>query len=196
MKSLFATVLLIAAAALPAAAGPDFVANTPVSKPLAAAAEARNAILPQDDVAFEHDSDALIPSSHQQIETTARWLKGHASARIVLEGHADSIGTDVYNEDLATRRAESVRRHLIGHGIAADRILVLVYGEADAKKIPSPIDRRVVLYASTDPVEQIVQASLIHRNALTAMWTDKGVLFTETHGTHGIETKRKTITRR
>lgn len=196
MKSLFASILLIAAAALPAAAGPDFVAKTPVSRPLAAAAEARDVILPQDDVAFEHDSDALLPSSHQQIETTARWLKGYPSARIVLEGHADSIGSAAYNEDLATRRAESVRQHLIGHGIAPDRILVLVYGEADAKTIPSPIDRRVVIYASTDPVEQIVQASLIHRNALTAMWTDKGVLFTETHGTHGLETKSKTVSRR
>jgi len=180
--TLVASLLFAAAIAGPAIAGPDFVADTHRPKKLAASEEARTQILPEDDVAFGFNSATLLDSSHQQIETIARWLEAHPRQNIVLEGHADSTGTAIYNEDLAARRADMVRKHLIGHGIASDRILMIVFGEAKAKAIASPIDRRVVLYATPERPDLHAQRVLRQYRAVHTTWTNKGVVFTETHG--------------
>jgi outer membrane protein OmpA-like peptidoglycan-associated protein len=179
--TLLASLLFAAAIAGPAAAGPDFVSESHGPKKLAAS-EGRQHILPEDDVAFGFNSAALFDSSHAQIATVARWLEAHPRQNIVLEGHADSTGTAVYNEALAERRADMVRQHLIGYGISSDRIMLIVFGEAQAKSTASPIDRRVVLYATPERLEDHAQRVLKRHRALHAMWTKKGVQFTETHG--------------
>ncbi len=180
MKSLLVT-LLLAAAAVPAAAGPDFVAKA--SHRDLAASDGRRPILPTDDVVFEHNSTNLIDSAQTQILTAARWLKDHPGTLLVLEGHANSTGSTAYNEDLAMRRAELVRQHLIGNGVPSDRLMIVVFGEQGAQATASPIDRRVVMYASREPAQTIVRKSLARGKALSAAWTRKGVLFSERHGT-------------
>jgi len=180
--TLLASLLFASAIAGPAVAGPDFAGGAHGAKKLAAS-ETNKAILPEEDVAFALNSAALLESSHQQIESVARWLKKNPKQTIVLEGHADSTGNAIHNEDLASRRADMVRMHLIGHGIKADRIIVIVYGEAEAKqKFASPIDRRVVLFATRERPEVISKRAMDGDRALYVMWTKKGVLFTETHG--------------
>lgn len=172
---------LLVACAGPATAGPDFASKAHGPRKLAAS-EANKKILPTEDVAFAFNSTALLDSSHQQVESVARWLERNPKQNIVLEGHADSTGTARYNEDLAARRADMVRLHLMGHGISSDRILVIVFGEAKAKRTQSPIDRRVVLHATAEGLETAAQRELKRHRALHATWTKKGVLFTETHG--------------
>ncbi len=179
--TLLASLLFATAIAGPAAAGPDFVAKARGAKNLAASHSTKK-ILPTEDVAFAFNSAVLLDSSHAQIETVARWLKRNPEQNIVLEGHADSSGPAAHNEDLAARRADMVRLHLMGHGISSDRVLVIVFGEAKAKRMQSPIDRRVVLHATTDPLETAARRVLKQHRALHAIWTHNGVLFTETHG--------------
>ena len=179
--TLIASLLFAAVIAGPAAAGPDFTGESHGPKPLAAS-ESHKQFQPEDDVAFGFNSAALLDSSHEQIETIARWLKAHPGYNIVLEGHADSTGNAVYNEDLSARSADMVRQHLIGHGISNDRILMLVFGEAQSKLVPSPIDRRVVVFATTERIETVAQRELKAVRAVHAIWTKKGVQFTETHG--------------
>lgn len=194
MKTLLASLLIAATAAAPAVAGPDFVAGTHRTKPLAAS-EATTPILPSDDVVFEHNKFQLIDSARAQIETVAGWLQRHPRERIILEGHSDSIGTAAYNEDLAARRAEMVRMQLIGHGIPSDRIVVVIYGEARARRSPSPIDRRVVMHATTHAPESLAQRMLYRRGAVHVMWTQNNVLFTETRGRPSPEARRAIATR-
>jgi outer membrane protein OmpA-like peptidoglycan-associated protein len=179
--TLLASLLFATAIAGPAAAGPDFASESHGPKKLAAS-EAKKKILPTEDVAFAFNSAVLLDSSHQQIETVAAWLARNPEQNIVLEGHADSTGAAIYNEDLAARRADIVRLHLIGHGISSDRILMIVFGEAKAKRTQSPMDRRVVLHATADGLETAAKRVLKQHRALHAIWTRKGVLFTETHG--------------
>ncbi len=179
MKTLLAT-LFLAAAAVPAAAGPDFVASTEHPKPLAASHSER-AILPSDDVVFEHNSAALMDSAQQQLVTVARYMKSHKNVRLVVEGHTNNLGAAAYNEDLATRRADLVRNHLVALGVPTDRIMMVVYGEAEAQLVTSPIDRRVVMFATRDSTDRILAKSLRRGQALMAAWTRQGVLFTEHH---------------
>lgn len=177
MKTLLAS-LLIAAAASPALAGPDFVSKTP--RPQEHAASNGTAqIDPVDDVVFTHNSEALIPSAISQIDRAAQWLKANPRHRIVLEGYASSLGAQVYNEDLATRRADLVRNHLIGQGISSDRIVLVIYGETGARPGGFPLDRRVVMWATEQPVAAIIDASEQRRNALSAIWTERGRLFVD-----------------
>lgn len=175
------SLLFAIAVAGPAAAGPDHVSRSHGPKKLAVS-ESHKKILAADGVAFARNSAALLESSHQRIETVARWLEANPRHNIVLEGHADRTGSAVYNEDLAARRADMVRLHLMGHGISSDRILVLVFGEAKAKRAASPGDRRVSLFATTERPANVAQRVLKKHRALHATWTKKGVLFTETHG--------------
>lgn len=180
LKKLLASLLVVGAAALPAAAGADFGTVTP-SKELAASEATKN-MLPTDDVVFAHESSALDDVAIQQLRTVARWMK-HNKGMIVLEGHANSLGSARFNDDLSMSRAEMVRDHLMGYGVPSDRIMIVVYGESGAEAKPSPLDRRVVMYATKKSPKAIVRARLDRGDALSAAWTRKGVLFTETHGT-------------
>ncbi|HYD46752.1 MAG TPA: OmpA family protein, partial [Terriglobales bacterium] len=47
----------------------------------------------------------------------------------IIEGHTDSVGTDQYNRRLSERRAGVVRQYLIDHGVPAERIRTIGYGE-------------------------------------------------------------------
>jgi hypothetical protein len=187
LKTILAGLVGVSLAAAPVLAGPDFTGPAAKAKPLAASAEATKMILPEDDVVFMNDSSALLDSGIQQIQTVARYMKKHPSLRIVLEGHANSLGSAAHNEDLATKRADIVRMHLIGNGISSDRIIVVVYGESEAEPVPSPIDRRVVMFATTESPGVISRRLMRSQRALSVTWTnDRGknpTLITETHGT-------------
>ncbi len=177
MKTLI-TSLLVVGLGSPAIAGPDFATPSPRGRELAAS-HGTSEIGPLDDVVFDHDSAQLMSSAVDQIKSAARWLLAHRDHRVVLEGYADSTGFVLYNEDLATRRAETVRQLLLRHGVPSDRIVLVIYGEIGARRGPHPLDRRVVLYASKLPIKQIVAASLDRKEARAAVWTQNNTLFTE-----------------
>ena len=44
---------------------------------------------------------------------------------IRIVGYADSRGTQAYNQDLSSRRAQAVKSYLIRKGLAASRILAV-----------------------------------------------------------------------
>jgi outer membrane protein OmpA-like peptidoglycan-associated protein len=65
---------------------------------------------------------------------------------IRVDGHSDGKGTDAYNADLSTRRADAVKRWLgTEGGIAAARITTRGYGEK------APIARETTSTGADDP---------------------------------------------
>jgi len=56
-------------------------------------------------------------------------MKANPSWKATLSGHADSTGDASYNMGLSKRRAESVKKYLVGKGIAAERIATQAFGE-------------------------------------------------------------------
>jgi len=179
MRAVFPAVSAALLCAGTAIAGPDFVAPDRMH-PLAAS-DGRAELQPMDDVVFAYDSAALVPAAQAQIASAANWLRRHPDHRLIVEGRADSSGPAPYNQDLAGHRAVMVRNHLIGSGIAPDRIVLAVYGENAARPRPDPLDRRVVMFASTAPLAQVVSAEL-DRHAIEMVWTRNGTRFRETRG--------------
>ena len=81
------------------------------------------------DAFFALDSVELTQESRGTIQKNSEYLKRRMSTKIMVEGHADSRGTNEYNLALAERRAGAVRDYLVSLGIAADRITIVSKGE-------------------------------------------------------------------
>ena len=84
---------------------------------------------PLEDVYFAYDSVQLSEASRASLEKNLTWLKRWTSTKILVEGHADSRGTNEYNFALADRRAAAVRDYLVSLGLAADRVTTVSKGE-------------------------------------------------------------------
>lgn len=173
--------LLLSSAALADTPAPDFVgkgARPHIDRSLVASS-GTNPIEPGDVVPFTFDDATLLDSSYAQVDRAALWLKVHPKQKIVLEGHTDATGTDFYNDDLANRRVDAVRRRLIANGIASDRIVMLTYGERATPG--NPAERRVRMYATTLAPQAVI--ALTPRNSgVVAQWTDKGAMMTMRNG--------------
>ena len=112
------------AAAPPAPAQPVGPAP-PAPRPAPQQFSAIDALKP---VFFEFDRSDIQPAQLAVLEANVRWLQDNP-VLVIIEGHCDERGTAAYNLALGERRARAVRQHLIAHGIAADRINLVSYGE-------------------------------------------------------------------
>ena len=81
------------------------------------------------DAFFALDSIELNQESRGVIQKNGEFLKRRPSTKVMVEGHADSRGTNEYNLALAERRAGAVRDYLVSLGIPADRISIVSKGE-------------------------------------------------------------------
>jgi len=85
--------------------------------------------LPEKTVYFDYDKAVLKPESKAAIQKNAQFLKEHASAKVLLEGHCDERGTSEYNMALGERRAEAVKNYMVDLGVSAERITTKSWGK-------------------------------------------------------------------
>jgi peptidoglycan-associated lipoprotein len=78
---------------------------------------------------FEFDRSNVRSQFRPIIEAHAAYLRANASARVILEGHADERGSREYNLGLGERRGESVADVLRANRVSSDQIEVVSYGE-------------------------------------------------------------------
>ena len=81
------------------------------------------------DVFFALDSTEITQESRAAIAKNMEFLKRRGSTRIMVEGHADSRGTNEYNLALAERRAGAVRDYMVSLGLATARVTIVSKGE-------------------------------------------------------------------
>ena len=81
------------------------------------------------DAFFEYDSIEIAEPERASLQKNAAFLKQRQGVRILIEGHADSRGTNEYNLALGERRADAVRDYLVSLGVAAERITIVSKGE-------------------------------------------------------------------
>lgn len=79
---------------------------------------------------FDFDKSFIRQEDFQKLDKDVATLKQWGDVKVEVAGHTDSVGTEAYNMGLSLRRAEAVRRYLVGKGIAADRLIVRGYGES------------------------------------------------------------------
>lgn len=101
-------------------------------------------------VRFDFDSSEMRPDSTAMLDSVGEMLSLQrvGSRAVVIEGHADATGAARYNQSLSVRRAEAVRRYLVGRfGIDPDRLVAVGKGENLPYAGAAPADprnRRVV----------------------------------------------------
>ena len=84
----------------------------------------------RDKVFFDLDSAVITGVSYRVLDDVAAALENHAELRLLeVQGHTDDVGAEDYNQDLSQRRAEAVRKYLIGQGVEPDRLVARGYGE-------------------------------------------------------------------
>jgi outer membrane protein OmpA-like peptidoglycan-associated protein len=77
---------------------------------------------------FDSDSDVIRDESKPTLDQVASMLKSNADLKLTIEGHTDSTATPEHNQDLSTRRANSVRQYLVTKGIEAARLDAAGFG--------------------------------------------------------------------
>ncbi len=96
--------------------------------PVAAAAVAAIPLAPatadfnQSNVQFELNKSDLNQEATSSLDALADKLKASPDLRIGIEGYACELGTEVYNQGLSERRANSVVEYLTSIGIDANRL--------------------------------------------------------------------------
>jgi OOP family OmpA-OmpF porin len=84
------------------------------------------------DVLFDFDKAVVKPEGKSKLDDLANKVRGINLEVVIAIGHADSIGSDAYNQKLSLRRAESVKAYLVSKGIEPNR----VYTEGKGEKQP------------------------------------------------------------
>ena len=84
------------------------------------------------DVLFDFDKSVIKPEGRSKLDDLAAKAKGINLEVVIAVGHADSIGSDEYNQRLSMRRADAVKAYLVSKAIEANR----VYTEGKGEKQP------------------------------------------------------------
>ena len=84
------------------------------------------------DVLFDFDKSVVKPEGRSKLDDLASKVRNINLEVVIAIGHADSIGSDAYNQKLSVRRAEAVKAYLVSKSVEANR----VYTEGKGEKQP------------------------------------------------------------
>lgn len=82
------------------------------------------------DVNFDFDVGKLNDLGRGRAHQISALLQKAPGVHVVLEGHADYIGSVEYNEKLGMNRAESVREELVNLGVSSERLSTVTFGKS------------------------------------------------------------------
>lgn len=78
---------------------------------------------------YEFDSVRPPEYAYDLLDKIAAVMKEHESIHLIMQGHADIVGSDEYNYWISGARAAALKSYLVSRGIAADRIRIHAYGK-------------------------------------------------------------------
>jgi peptidoglycan-associated lipoprotein len=79
-------------------------------------------------VHFGFDDATLTPEARTALSNDWQCLQQNSYRRVVLAGHSDERGTTEYNLALGERRADAVRKYLVGLGAEPRRLKTISFG--------------------------------------------------------------------
>jgi OOP family OmpA-OmpF porin len=80
-------------------------------------------------VNFAFDKSELNPESYAVLDLAVETLKQYPDMDIVISGHTDSKGSNVYNQKLSENRVKTVFDYLVSNGVKPERIVKNWFGE-------------------------------------------------------------------
>ncbi len=98
---------------------------------------------------FDYNSSAISPKAVPQLTNLGNALSSPElkNALVSINGHTDGMGNDNSNQKLSERRAESIKRYLVGHfALAPENLVTIGYGKQKLKDPAHPMaaeNRRV-----------------------------------------------------
>jgi outer membrane protein OmpA-like peptidoglycan-associated protein len=92
-------------------------------------ADTRGMIVTLPGIYFDSGQATLKPGARNILSKISDELKRTSGARVSIEGHTDSVGSEAMNQQLSQRRAEAVRDFLVGQGLDSATITVSGRGE-------------------------------------------------------------------
>ncbi len=78
---------------------------------------------------FAYDATDITDEAKAIMQKDVDWIKKWTTTKVMVEGHADSRGTNEYNLALGERRAEAVRNYMVSLGVPLDRMTIVSKGE-------------------------------------------------------------------
>ena len=110
----------------------------------------------RNDVLFDFNSSRLRAESRQSLNDMSEVFERYTDTTIVVEGHADSIGSDSYNQTLSEERAQTVADYIIGQGVRSSRVVARGFGETRPKTSNDTaegrqLNRRVEIHVKANP---------------------------------------------
>ena len=89
--------------------------------------------LMSDDVYFDFDKSELTEKAKEILTQVGDILLKEPRFVIVVEGHTDARGTEVYNMTLGSKRAMKVKEFLSAYGVGNERMETVSYGKEKPK---------------------------------------------------------------
>src|SRR5215831_10578176 len=102
----------------------------------------------QKDETFAFDRYVLTAAAKQRLDTDVIGKLGTCAGieAVVIEGHADRIGSQQYNQKLSERRADTVKAYLVSKGTDSAKIETIGMGKTvPAKFCPDIKDRKELI---------------------------------------------------
>jgi outer membrane protein OmpA-like peptidoglycan-associated protein len=93
---------------------------------------------------FEFDKDKIRSESFPILDAVVAVLQENPKISLEIQGHTDNKGAPAYNKALSDRRATSVKKYLVAHGIDQKRLVSHGYG-MERPLVPNTTDQNRAL---------------------------------------------------
>ena len=143
-----------------------------------------------DNIHYDFDKATLRPESATALDELVALLNENPNVTIELSAHADYRGSAEYNKRLSQRRAESVVKYLIDHGIASDRLTPVGYGKDKPKTIRRKLTEKYPFLKENDILTEEFIKKLDEEQQETCNQLNRRTEFTVLRTTYGLFDKK------
>jgi outer membrane protein OmpA-like peptidoglycan-associated protein len=90
---------------------------------------ARGLVVNMSDVLFDSGKYTLRPLAREKLAKICGIVLGYPSLKLAVEGNTDSVGTELFNQDLSEKRADGVRSYLTQQGVPESSTTATGFGK-------------------------------------------------------------------
>jgi len=114
----------------------------------------------QKDEVFAFDRSLLTPAATARLDrdVIARLATCERVDNVVIEGHADRLGSQQYNQKLSERRADSVKNYLVNKGADRTKIETIGMGKTTPAQFCPDASKRAALIECLAPNRRAIIA--------------------------------------